>query len=529
MEAHTKENKVSGSGGFGAPRPGVAGMTEQVLTISSSDNCKETVYGVDPRPCTRSATGMSTKNTNINMDGTNKREKTTGSGEVGCPRPGEEGISRVPSPSLSGNRRKGQVIDQACTSGNATGIGNKPMGSKEMSMYVSEESSEEEFQPPSRRASGKRKKRTFSTTTLSGSEAAMGSENEKRKADKKTKPLPAKSSKRLPTQEERLAELRHAPSASLAINIMEAADEIEQMASTANNLSGPYVRRLRDNAGKARANATELAKRTKVAGAQIALEQENLQLRAKLEQATEEIAELKRERTQGQRMEAEEENQSETPVERQPTKQKEIRSMPPKQAGPAPQTRTKPQQQQEPTEGKVHYSAIPEIQALAEQVNALKELVMQRIVGEKLPSRNVVKRQEAPSKDIEGSRAKGNKRKEKEPVLEENTIGRKSVDTNAQKTTPHTTPGNNETWAKVLGRKEKDALKNKEKKEAQQKTARQGKQGNKGQNQSRPRDGNRNSSIAVKPPRRAAITLGPRKHKDLRGTSRNCQREDPTL
>ena len=90
---------------------------------------------------------------------------------------------------------------------------------------------------------------------------------------------------------------------------------------------------------------------------------------------------------------------------------------------------------------------------------------MQRIVGEKLPSRNVVKRQEAPSKDIEGSRAKGNKRKEKEPVLEENTIGRKSVDTNAQKTTPHTTPGNNETWAKVLGRKEKDALKNKKKKE----------------------------------------------------------------
>ena len=91
-----------------------------------------------------------------------------------------------------------------------------------------------------------------------------------------------------------MAELRHAPTANLAVNILEVADSIEQMASTSNNLKGTYVRRLKDDAGKARANVTKLAKRATVTGAQIA--QENLQLRAKLQQANEEIAELKRRR-----------------------------------------------------------------------------------------------------------------------------------------------------------------------------------------------------------------------------------------
>lgn len=71
---------------------------------------------------------------------------------------------------------------------------------------------------------------------------------------------------------------------------MEVADSLEQMAPTAGNLKGTYVRRLRDDVGKARANATELAKRTTMAGAQVTLEHENLQLRAKLQKAEEEIA-----------------------------------------------------------------------------------------------------------------------------------------------------------------------------------------------------------------------------------------------
>ena len=43
-----------------------------------------------------------------------------------------------------------------------------------------------------------------------------------------------------------------------------------------------------------RASATELAKRTSATGANVALEQEILQLRARLQQATEENAELKK-------------------------------------------------------------------------------------------------------------------------------------------------------------------------------------------------------------------------------------------
>ena len=50
------------------------------------------------------------------MDSTTKGNKLTGSGELGGPRPGEEGIRRVPSPSLSDDRRGEQVDDQACSS-----------------------------------------------------------------------------------------------------------------------------------------------------------------------------------------------------------------------------------------------------------------------------------------------------------------------------------------------------------------------------------------------------------------------------
>ena len=93
-----------------------------------------------------------------------------------------------------------------------------------------------------------------------------------------------------------MAELRHAPSANLAAKL-EVADDLERIAVTSGNLKGIYIRRLRDDAGKARASATELAKRTTAAGAQVALEQENLQLRVRLQQAMEEITELREGRT----------------------------------------------------------------------------------------------------------------------------------------------------------------------------------------------------------------------------------------
>ena len=66
------------------------------------------------------------------------------------------------------------------------------------------------------------------------------------------------------------------------------------MASTSKNLKGTYVRRLKDDAGKARASVTELVMRTKATGSLVALERENIKLRAKLQQAQEEINALKK-------------------------------------------------------------------------------------------------------------------------------------------------------------------------------------------------------------------------------------------
>ena len=75
-----------------------------------------------------------------------------------------------------------------------------------------------------------------------------------------------------------MAEIRHAPSANLAANLMEVVQEVEKVA-TSSNIKVTYKRRLRDAAGKVRENATELAKRTTVAGCEVALEQENLRFR----------------------------------------------------------------------------------------------------------------------------------------------------------------------------------------------------------------------------------------------------------
>ena len=91
-----------------------------------------------------------------------------------------------------------------------------------------------------------------------------------------------------------MAEMRHEPTGNIAGYLLEVADYLERVAAASGNLNGTYVRRLRDDAGKARASATELVKRTSAAGANVALEQEILQLKARLQQATEENAELKK-------------------------------------------------------------------------------------------------------------------------------------------------------------------------------------------------------------------------------------------
>ena len=123
--------------------------------------------------------------------------------------------------------------------------------------------------------------------------------------------------------------MRHEPSANLAGYLLEIADDLERIAATSGNLKGTYVRRLRDDDGKARASATELVKRTSAAGANVALEQEILQLRARLQQATEENAELKKRGPLPETNEAGRGNQTTAPPKRQP--QEEIHPKPPKQ------------------------------------------------------------------------------------------------------------------------------------------------------------------------------------------------------
>ena len=128
-----------------------------------------------------------------------------------------------------------------------------------------------------------------------------------------------------------MAVMRHAPSANLAANLLEVADDLERIAATSGNLKSTYIRRLRDDAEKARAGAKELAKRTSAAGAQVALEQENLQLRARLQQAMEENIELKKRGPHPETKEAGGGNQTTTPPKRQP--QEEIHPKPSKQTG----------------------------------------------------------------------------------------------------------------------------------------------------------------------------------------------------
>ena len=72
---------------------------------------------------------------------------------------------------------------------------------------------------------------------------------------------------------------------------MDAAQEVEEIVSSS-NFKVTYKRRLREAARKVRENANELAKRTTVTGREVTLEQENLRLRAELQQAEARITEL---------------------------------------------------------------------------------------------------------------------------------------------------------------------------------------------------------------------------------------------
>lgn len=115
----TKKIQTTGTGRIGTSRPGAIGSSGQGPDAPSSSNCPKTVHRVDPRPCAQNATGMNQNN--INMVEDKIRNKITGSGGIGAPKPGtEELVERDPSVSLSDNRDS-EVDNQACPATRATG------------------------------------------------------------------------------------------------------------------------------------------------------------------------------------------------------------------------------------------------------------------------------------------------------------------------------------------------------------------------------------------------------------------------
>ena len=508
MTDRIKESKLTGAGGIGTPRPGAVGMTKQVTAASTSEDCKKTVREADPRPRSQKATGTNTNKTK-NMESTNKDMKITGAGEIGGPRPGAEGIERVPSASLSYNRGGEQVGNQACSRKIATGNKDGTKGTKKanaMELPTSEESSGEET-PLIRRISNKRRKWTISSTASSGAEAMVCSNNESdggRASERPRAPPPAKASKRLPTEEERLAELRQAPTANLAVNILEVADSIEQMASTSNNLKGTYVRRLRDDAGKARANVTELAKRATVTGAQIALEQENLQLRAKLQQANEEIAELKR-RRQTDRDEAGDRSRPAAATGKKAQTRGDAHLEPPKQVSTNEENRVR--QRADLEEEEASYNARKEIRMLAKQVRALRDLVWQYTQAGAPPSLQGATRQTRPTED--GGRREMEDTSEKKKGKKERSTKEKAASSagegNKVTTSPSKQTDETTTWAKVVGRREKEANRKKRKQETHPQAPRQEQQtrGKKPAVKGTRKSGERK----IRPPRRAAVAM----------------------
>ena len=111
--------------------------------------------------------------------------------------------------------------------------------------------------------------------------------------------------------------------------------------------------------------------------------------------------------------------------------------------------------------------AMREMRALVEQVNALKELIMQRIVREKLPRRNeATMRQEVPAKTTNCNRAeeKGDRRGRGRSV--KSTERHPIIDGRERERTLPTGDAESDTWARVVGRKEKEANRKKKRQDA---------------------------------------------------------------
>ena len=413
------------------------------------------------------------------MEAQHNEENVTGPGAVGGPRPGEEGMKRVPSPSSSDVRRGEQVPDQACSSLSASDPNRERTGVAESG----DSSSDGPF--PTDRGRVKRRKRTLPSTTPSVSEAEMpsdtGKERRKSKGENSQIPPPSRSSKRLPSMDERLAAIRGTPSAILADGILEVADAMERVAATSGNLKGTYMRLLRDEAGKARANAIELAKRTDTSAATAALEQENVLLRARLQKAEVEIESLKLRQNEKDGVERGNRDKVSPTVSR---------------AKPA----------AAPEKKKLVDSDVKqEIRALTEQVQALKELVFALMKGDRPIGQNAFARREPASSTMERpSNGREGQTKTKEQAARKRAPDQRRADPQAR-STPTAALDPTTTWVKVVGRKEKAASK-KAAKAAIRKDAAPREKRERGQRPT-PKGTRLGEKPKVNPPRRAAVAI----------------------
>ena len=191
-------------------------------------------------------------------------------------------------------------------------------------------------------------------------------------------------------------------------------------------------------------------------------------------------------------------NQTTAPPKRQPLE--EIHPKPPKQTGPGLSTRAS--KRPDTVEEVEMQKMAQEIKSLARQVAALRELVQQCINGERSANRKSATHQETHSAKDREMREECSRAEGRGVLLAKSSTLRLAASARAEEASH---PKTADTWAKVVGRKGKEAARRKAKQEAQQKAPPREQQPRK--QQFVPKGKRKGVGISVKPPRRAAVSL----------------------